>query len=620
MARLPGTKYKKRIASTDPKDLEKELTKDQREFLEKSRTGKTDPVYFAETLLDLRLHDCQKVWLWMTTRTQYDKAFELGLTLNDATRTLWRSREEFDSILAANPDFLKNILVPSNRWGKTLVTSVKHLWYNYYKIGTRGSPDQRAKVRCGTLNISPHSNQCDAGYQYILDILFSKFVYTKLEHNVHATNCAGYDPSVSGVGCTNVAEHMQPISRTNKCLIEFFYISSNEGKRTIHFKNGTFYKAVPTGEDQASSLAGSPYLYISYDECAQSLHLKAELPAKIMSRLIDFGGPLDLVSTPEVDKPSHQYFFHVSKLGLKHEDGWFTLVGKLPDNIFLGEREVRQITGAIKSTDPAKYRQVVFGEFITTGKKMFDALTIERLWDEENAQLPLLDHKYLLVADWGFADTGDPTVFYVLDYTELLNTRILPHLRKARVVYRESIRGGSPIGVLTHTKILQREWNGAKFIHDSSSMGGVIIKKILTEMNMTDIFDFSASGDKMDMLFCLLVVMSANRQVELDPEGKVIDRNPEFGRLRSYYIPELEEQLGNYQYNPEKGVSDKRLEQDDVMALGMGIWYLERKLLKSNIKAMSFNPLAPKVEDMFPKEQAKILNIHSTTIPEKRIF
>jgi len=130
----------------------KSLTKEQQDFLAISKQGKTDPVYFAETLLDIRLHDCQKVWLWMTTKTQHEKAFLVGLTLNDAQRTLWKSREEFDSILAANPDFLKNILVPSNRWGKTLVTSVKHLWYNYYKIGTRGSPEQRAQKKFMNIN------------------------------------------------------------------------------------------------------------------------------------------------------------------------------------------------------------------------------------------------------------------------------------------------------------------------------------------------------------------------------------------------------------------------------------------------------------------------------------
>ena len=590
---------KSNIQKMTAAELAVNLTDDQLSFLEKVKKGKRDPVYFAEQLLGIDLHEGQKLWLWMTTRTQPEKAYELGLTMHDENRKLWATREEFEKILGDNPDSQKNILVPSNRWGKTLITSVKHIWYDYYKIGVRTKdPDQWWEVRCGTLNLSPHSNQCQAGYEYILDILFSKFVYT-----------------VDGV------------SKKNKCLIEDFYSSDNQQKRTIFFKNGTFYKAVPTGEDQASSLAGNPYLYISYDECAQSLHLKAELPAKIMSRLIDFGGPLDLVSTPEVDKPSHQYFFHIAKLGLENQEGWWTLIGKIADNKFLGEKEVRTVIEAIRMTDPMKYRQVAYGEFITTGKKMFDAILVERLWDEYVMRNPEYEHKYLIWADWGFADTGDPTVFYVLDYTDVWNwLQKNPSERKGglpgyRVVFREAIRGGSPFAVLARARELQREWNGGVFGHDSSSMGGVIIKKMLREMEMHNVVDFTSSGgDKSDMLFCMIVVMSAGRKAEVDQEGRVTEKNPDFGRLRSRYIPELEEQLGNYQYNPEKGVSDKRIEQDDVMCLGMALWYLERKIMKNDIKMISFNPLAPTVDKVFSEKDARTLAMHNITIPEKRIF
>jgi hypothetical protein len=189
-----------------------------------------------------------------------------------------------------------------------------------------------------------------------------------------------------------------------------------------------------------------------------------------------------------------------------------------------------------------------------------------------------------------------------------------------RVAFREAIRGGSPFAVLARARMLQREWNDAIFLHDSSSMGGVIIKKMLVEMQMHQINDFSASGDKADMLFMLISVLSANRKTKIDEQFKVVEENPNFGRLRSYHIPELEEQLGNYQYNPDKGVTDKRLEQDDVMCLGMGIWYIERKLLKKNVKSLSFNPLAPTLSTIFEQKEAQKMGIRTITIPEKRIL
>lgn len=583
----------------------KKLPKEVQELLEHRKAGRKDPVHFAEHLLGIMLHDGQKLWLWMTTKTQTDLAFEVGLKLGK-----WPDREGFNSLRESNPDMLKNILVPSNRWGKTLVTTVKHLWFNFYKIGVDGKPEDILATRCGTLNLSPHSNQCQAAYDYVEDILTSKFTFQVLEPNPLYRADSGPD-----------TPEMISVSYRNKCLIEDFLVGSNSQKRLHSFKNNTTFKAVPTGEDQGSSLAGTRYLYISYDECAQSLHLKEELPAKIMSRLIDFGGPLDLVSTPEVDKPSHQYFFHISKLGLKGADGWWTLIGKIDDNIFLRAKEVQQITDAIKSTDPVKYRQVKYGEFVTTGKKMFDLLLVERLWTGFTPDFVKVGRKYIVSADWGFSDTGDPSVFYVIDYTELLDEKIPKHLRKMYVVFRESIRGGSPVAVLTQAKMLQREWNDALFIHDSSAMGGVIIKKLLREMEMHNLIDFSASGDKMNMLFSLINSMSANRSVEIDSENKIIDKNPDFGILRSYYISELESQMGNYQYNPEKGVTDKKLEQDEIMSLGMGVWYLTTKIL--NIKAppaVSFNPLAPTAEGVFGEKAAQALRMHTLTVPEKRIF
>lgn len=582
MSRPPAIK-KRTIAS-----LKKDLTPEQRDFMKLIRPGRLDPVFFATELLDVRLHDAQKLWLWMTTKTQLEKAFELGVITGH-----WKDRAAFAALRALNPDMLRNILVPSNRWGKTLVTSVKHLWYNFYKIGVKGDWENVKEKNCGTLNLSPHSAQCDAGFQYIIDILSSSFVYM-----------------------------FEGKSFKNKCKVEWFFEGEEKVKRKIRFSNNTSYRAVPTGEDQASSLAGTPYLYISYDECAQSLHLKNELPAKIMSRLIDFGGPLDLVSTPEVDKPSHQYFYHIAKLGLAGEEGWWTMIGKITDNTFLSPSERDQTIASIKATDPAKYRQVAYGEFITTGKKMFDTLVIERLWASFGASpLPQHDHRYMISADWGFADNGDPTVFYVLDITRAMDDAMQGRKPRYDIVYRESIRGGSPFAVFAHLKMLRREWNGAETIHDASSLGGTLIKKLLREMDVHDLIDFSASGNKADMLFTMLIVMTDGRVTEVDAEGKVIDKNADFGRVRGYYIPELEEQLGNYAYNPDKGVTDKKLEQDDVMALGQALWHLEKKYNKRHGgKLVTFNPLANDVKNIFPEQTVRALEIKNVTIPEKVIL
>ena len=585
----------KQIADETIEEMRKRLTPEELVFIDLMKRCRQDPVAFGEEVLALEFHAGQKVWLWLSCQAFLspsgrvdclNKAFALGQTMG-----LWVDRAEFD-LRTAGADFMKNILVPSNRWGKTFVTSAKHIWVNRYKKGVRGARKEVEMTQCGTLNLSPHSKQCTAGHDYVETILRGRLTW------------------VDSAG----------ISRSNdKCLIKDFFVRSVKATRTIYFSNYTTYQAVPTGEDQASSLAGTKYLYISYDECAQSLHLKEELPAKIMSRLIDYGGPCDLVSTPEVDKPSHQYFFRIAKLGLLARDGWFTLIGKLTDNTFLHAGERDKVLESIRETDPAKYRQVAFGEFVTTGQKMFDALVVERLFDRNAPETPMVDHKYVIGADWGFSDTGDPTVFYVIDWTQAPDWKTGTPLRY-RVAYREAIRGGSPFAVLARAKLLQREWLGARFVHDSAAMGGTIIGKALREMEMENIIDFNATGgNKADMLFALITVLTAGRSAVADDQGKTIEKNPDFGRLRSYMISELEEQMGNYQYNPDKGVSDKKLSQDDIMALGMAIWYLERKMNRTAPKTVGFNPLAPTLAKTFPGGDRQSIKIRSVDITERII-
>jgi len=528
--------------------------------------GRKDPVFFGEYFLGLHFHSRQKIWLWLTTKTKIKEAYELAIEENIPLPKLEKLLEH---------RFLKNILAPGNRFGKTFVTSVKHIWYNFYKIGCTGNPAYIHDIRYSTLNISPHSMQVDAAYRYIVDIFSDKLIYEWDGKKVR-----------------------------NECKIKSFLIDHKQIKREIVFNNNSMIKGVPTGEDQASSLAGTQFFYISYDEAPQSLHLRKELPAKIQSRLLDSGGPMDIIGTPEVDKPSHTYYQRIVKLGMDLKDGFFTMIGGIANNIFIGTEEKESILESIKQTDKEKYRQVAFGDFISSGAKLIPTVAIDRMWDSQIHKLEMGQpgREYIISADWGFSDTGDPSVFYVIDITDLLDS-IGKNEKTNKVLYkvvlRESIKGGSPYAVLARFKILQQDFNDARLIHDSSSMGGVMIKKMLHEMKVGKIYDFATSKNPKDeMLFLLVRALTHNRQVKVDDDGKVTELNENFGKVRSYYIPELEEQLGNYR------VDDSKLEQDEVMSFGMAIWYCERKLAGHKTKVFDLNILADK-----PQQVLKISGI-----------
>ena len=578
----PKKNYSEIIKGLDTEEEKEELLS----FAQAVAKGRKDPVFFGEYFLGLHFHNAQKVWLWITTRTKIRDAYELAMAVSINLPPLEKLLEH---------DFLKNILCPSNRFGKTMVTAVKHSWYNFYKIGLTGTPKLIHDARYATLNISPHSLQVDAAYRYIVDFFDEKFIYTWNGEKVR-----------------------------NRCLIKNFLIDHRQVKRELIFANNSSIKGVPTGEDQASSLAGTQFMYISYDEAPQSRHLREELPAKIQSRLIDSGGPLDIIGTPEVDKPSHTYYQRITKQGIELKKGFFTLQGKLSDNIFIGEEEREKTLKSIKETDPDKYRQVAFGDFITSGAKLFDNAVIENLWEGETfLQQGIPGRDYILGIDWGFSDTGDPTVMFAIDYTNLnlllekrLNIAVDPILY--RIVFKESIKGGSPYEVLARARVLQKDFNDALMVHDSSSMGGVIIKKMLREMHVSPIYDFTtARSPKDEMLFLLVRALTYNRKTETLRNGKVKELTPVYGKLRSPLIPTLEEQMGVYR------IEDKKLEQDEIMALGMPIWYLEKKLAHHKTKVFDINMLANTPEEILkvPGEdnKAKQVGIREFKIRERII-
>jgi hypothetical protein len=365
-----------------------------------------------------------------------------------------------------------------------------------------------------------------------------------------------------------------------------FLVGENTTLGELRFRNKSIFYTVPTGADQASSLAGAQFAYISYDEASQSLHLQQELGAKIMSRLIRYGVGLDLISTPEVDSPSHQYYMRVCKLGLKGEEGWWALNAVFDDNIFIPKEQRDRAKADLLATDKKKYRQVVFGEFVTGGKNFFDVREIENLWKLTSRIIAINGRKYLLIGDWGMADEGDPSVFYVLDYTDYLTGG------KIKLVNHEEIKGGSPMMQFALFRTLHDAYTThtddgtgipPKVLLDTNALGGVVIKKLLADLKP---IDFSIPKD--EALFALKKAVSEGRDYyESEVDGAIIERNANYGLIESYYIQELADQLSIYH------IEDKKLKQDHVMTLMMGVSYIVKKFGKAKVgKAVSLNPLA----------------------------
>lgn len=513
------------------------------ELMEMEARWRTDIIAFSEEGLGVPLNAYQKKWLSRTTTPRSEWFEKFGEVIEDIGGFLFGS----------------NISAIGNQSGKTVGISIKHIYFNKYKIGMELEADLIDKAHYATLNISPHSRQTKAAYQHVKDILSGQFLIDE-----------------DGKKRLN---DLHP-------LMKDFLVGENSNLGEIRFANKSIMYSVPTGQDQASSLAGAQFGYISYDECSQSLHLKTELGAKILSRLIKYGSCLDLIATPEVDSPSHQYYLHIVRMGMAGKGGWYALTGMgMEDNKFIPLAQRERAKASLLSTDKKRYRQVVKGEFITSGKRYFDANEIENLWQLKGKRAVQLGGKYLLVADWGMSDTGDKSVFFVFDYTNYWIEG------KFDLVCHEEILGGSPQMQFALLRTLYDSYTWydedgvtahlPTFLMDAEALGGVVIKKLLVLLRPKG-FDI----DKDIALFETKRAMSSGRDfIESDIDGAIIENNPDFGIVRSYYIDELNEQLGMYH------VEDKKLETDYVMAFMMGVSYITKKLPKPQGKPAELNLL-----------------------------
>ena len=514
------------------------------EMIEAERRGREDIIYFSENLLGVPLNNYQQKWLSRTT----------------TPRSKWT--EVFGDVIEDIGGFIfgSNISSIGNQSGKTVGIAIKHIWFNRYKIGMDLDGTLINQAHYATLNISPHSRQTKACYQHVKDILNGQFIIDE-----------------EGVKRLNV---LNPLMRD-------FLVGDNVNLGELRFANKSVMYSVPTGQDQASSLAGAQFGYISYDECSQSLHLKEELGAKILSRLIKYGCCLDLIATPEVDSPSHQYYLHIVRLGMRKVQGWWALTGMgMDDNKFISKEQRERAKATLLATDKKRYRQVVHGEFVTSGKRFFDSNEIENLWKLTSKRDCKKGGKYLLVADWGMADTGDLSVFMVFDYTSFHIDGII------YLANHESIQGGSPQMQFSLLRTLydQFTWydedgvtaHYPTFVMDAEALGGVVIKKLLVLLRPR-----SFEIDKDEALVITKGAMSKGRDyVESEVDGAIIEKNPDYGVVRCYYIEELNEQAGMFH------IEDKKLTTDFIITFVMGVSYILKKMPRVDAKKITFNPLA----------------------------
>jgi len=491
-------------------------------------TGEEDPIFFAEYFLGIRLNPFQK----------------------RALLSLCKRKPKFLE------RFIKQILwVTANQVGKTVTLAISHIWFNFYKRGFSGDPDLIELARYETLNISPVSRQATEAFRYVEEILHSQFSW-----------------------------EYQGKREINQCKIGWFWQGKNENLGRIDFANNSSFYCLSTSADKGSGLAGKQFGYISYDECVQSHHLEDELGARIFSRTAKYSGWIVLVSTPDELGKSQQYWYHLYTTAKKEQKqgiiGEYLLIeGLYDENIFIPEEKRVEYKERLKKNFPKKFLQVVKGMFLDSVDRMFSLKVVEGLWNGKQAPTEaVMEREYVVIIDWGVADSGDETVIGVGDITDAENVE---------VVHAWSKQGGDPVELMAMASYLVMTFNDAPLVMDATEMGGTIFKKMMRQFKPIAF----GQGNKPDALVFLQIMLRNNIRSAKKLEDKVVDADTGLtsitksitNKLKSYYLPKLERQLSSYK------LDDRKIKQDWVMMLAMLAWYVAKYRKANQTKTFNLN-------------------------------
>lgn len=428
-------------------------------------------------------------------------------------------------------DLIETIMHAGNRTGKTVLLSIIHIKFAYYKIGIQPGPGYD-EFKYRTFGISPISRQAKECLKYIEDILEGRFTWTK-----------------DGVRYSN----------RYRIKLKNFFEGKNENIGELRYSNRSVTYAFSTGADMGTGFQGLPAGIVTYDECVLSHHLEDELDSNVYSRLGDYGKLMMLIATPNEEGKSQQYFHHLITEAKNGSNNFLVMGGSYMENVFIDVDKRESHKQTLLDRDPIMARQILYGDFVSTGGTVFDTPVIERLWNGSKVgKEPQNGHQYMISVDWGMAEGGDETVFLVWDIT------VLP----VEIVWAYGKKGGDPYELMGILRSLILDYNNAVMIMDTGALGGTIMKKLLKDTKPIS-FDAGGVGDaKANAITYAKILMTKNRKKRMIEAGVEADEEKNFGWIRSFYLAKLANQLATYK------IDDKTLKQDWVSAFYIGASYI----------------------------------------------
>ncbi|MFZ5988642.1 MAG: hypothetical protein ACOYWZ_16165 [Bacillota bacterium] len=466
-----------------------------------------NPIRFAEEVLGVKLHLGQKKWI------------------DNARKRI-------------------NILRPGNRWGKTLVLAIRHLWHAMCKPNLDGRVStygEWLKVEYQILNFGPTYELGRGVLQMARDIAEGRLLLP-----TGTTN----DSALKGWAITE--------DRSDAAALPY-----------IEFKTGTRLLGRSYSE-MGVAFKMKSIAYLTGDECADIEELWTFTNNTLLPRVVSLNGQIDFAGTPQPNGIDYMIMIEMAEEDMKNpnwqnQGHYYTQRGSMYENEFLPKEAVREIEAV---ADPSLREQIIRGEYVEIGEKYFGFERIQNAVDKSLNQVTDWDGgKYIVSADFagGESQWADHTVILVIDYFK----------EPYNLVHFVRFKGGD-ISIPAQYNLVEQITKNfrAKLIIDNTSLGGKNANAFLGHLHPIP-FDITPKL-KADMLASLKIAFDGGqnprfRRERVKTKDGWQEKNPNWGLIKIPPIPVLVTELQNYR------LDDAKIRNDCVMALGQAIHWIEMR-------------------------------------------
>jgi hypothetical protein len=429
-------------------------------------------------------------------------------------------------------------LTASNRWGKTVVVAISHLWFSVYKHGLNVLGSDWFEHPYGIMNICPLVDLANLARDMVNDLL-----QNKAKEQILRPGGRGY------------CDLGPMFERGDDGYLVTF--GDYKGFRTKVTSVTMEYR---TSSDNAKALQGKPLYYVSVDEAGRQKDFQNLMGAHVVPRTLDTGGVIATYSTPDVDTGTdyEAWCMKGDPENYYRDRLYFYYRGSIYQNSHIKSKDIDDLKAGVPEF---LWPQVLEGRFVQGSEAFFGKPSLDRAFKMDIR--PNLGREggrlYIVGADFAVAKAGDRSVFAVIDATQ-------KPFRLLRLMEYRGVEHPDLIAKLLELNAFYNaEWkdeNGSQqkcegiLTYDSTGLGG---KMFQTEMS-TFIprprgYDFGGVTKKK------LQILSSLRLI-LDKNWLVIPAT--YGGLK--------QELRDYKR------TDAKLDTDSVMALALAV-HLAEKLL-----------------------------------------